>query len=686
MLTLPNGYTTIWDSTRRNKPKYLLFALGLKVIGMTEKLLAEEYMDQSVRPQDDLYRYVNGKWIENHEIPADRPSDGAFYALRDESEVKCNQIAKACDPASKDHDEALIGLLYQAFMDEDAVEAAGISPLEPYFEKIATAQTHQELAQVFGELNLGFFSFGISADPSDPTKYVPMLYQEGISLPDESYYREEAYEQVRQAFRAHVQKMAQLAEFEDPAAFAQTVWKVESTIAASHWNIVDCRDVDKTNNTYQLPKFMELAGGFDWNEWFTALSPKTAKIQEIRVYQPSFFQDLGKLWTELNLQDWKTWAKWQILSENAPLLSRDFALENFNFFSKTLAGTQQQRPRWKRAVGLVEGAVGEALGKRYVEKHFPPAYKQMMEQLVADLIEAYRRSISELTWMGEETRQRALEKLSKFTPKIAYPEKWRDYSQLDLTDASLVEMNRRCELFELNFDLDRLGKEVDRSEWLMTPQTVNAYYYPVMNEIVFPAAILQPPFFDPNADEALNYGGIGAVIGHEIGHGFDDQGSKYDGDGRINDWWTPADRQRFEQQTKALIDQYDALSPAQLSDEHKVNGALTIGENIGDLGGLSISYKAWLIALERKGISDPAQAPQIEGVPAEQAFFFAWAKIWRAKMHDELAIMRLATDPHSPNEFRCNQVVSNLDAFAQAFDLKPTDKLWRDETQRVRIW
>jgi putative endopeptidase len=413
-----------------------------------------------------------------------------------------------------------------------------------------------------------------------------------------------------------------------------------------------------------------------------ALGAPQGSLDQLVVREPSFAEGFAQLWASEPLEDWKAWLTFHVVSDRAPYLNDELVEANFDFYGRTLTGAQELRDRWKRGVALVQGVLGEAVGKVYVERHFPPSHKERMEQLVANLVEAYRQSIAQLDWMGEETRAKAQAKLDKFTPKIGYPAKWRDYSALVVTPDDLVGNVRRASAFEQDRELNKIGKPIDRDEWFMTPQTVNAYYNPGMNEIVFPAAILQPPFFDADADDAVNYGGIGAVIGHEIGHGFDDQGSKYDGDGRLEDWWTADDRAEFEKRTKALIDQYSQFSPQQLTTGQKVNGGLTIGENIGDLGGLSIALEAYRIALG----TSLDEAPVIDGFTGAQRVFLGWAQVWQSKGRDEEVVRRLATDPHSPNEFRCNGVVRNVDEFYAAFDVQPGDALYLEPAERVRIW
>jgi putative endopeptidase len=454
---------------------------------------------------------------------------------------------------------------------------------------------------------------------------------------------------------------------------------LETRLAASHWDRVTSRDATRTYNLLDRPALEALAPGIDFGSWLEAQHLDGGVLAEVVVRQPSYLEALSTALQEGSLDDWKAWLTWRVVRSAAPYLSKAFVDENFAFYGTTLTGTPQLRERWKRAVSVAEGALGEAVGRLFVERHFPPAAKERMVVLVGHLIEAYRERISALDWMGADTRARALEKLDAFTPKIGYPDSWRDYSALRIQRGDLVGNVRRAAGFEQARELAKLGGPVDRSEWFMTPQTVNAYYNPGMNEIVFPAAILQPPFFDLAADDAVNYGAIGAVIGHEIGHGFDDQGSKYDGSGNLTDWWTTDDRARFEQRTAALIAQYEVLEPEQTPGQH-VNGALTVGENIGDLGGLSIAFVAYLLALGGH------EAPVLGGLSAAQRFFLGWAQVWRTKTRDAEVLRRLAIDPHSPPEFRCNAVVRNIDAFHDAFGLTEGDQLWLDPDQRVRIW
>ena len=644
------------------------------------------HIDQSVRAQDDLFRFMNGKWLKESVIPADRASDGAFYRLYEEAEKQVKEIilqqAESKGPVGSNAQK--IGDLYGSFMDEARIEALGISPIKGDLEKVKSVKNRLDFIKLLGDeerRGLGglFYTF-VSTDHKDSTKNIVYLGQSGLSLPDEAYYREAEYEPIRQAFLLHVEKMFSLAQIEDGSLKAKQVLELETKIASSHWDQVKDRDATLTYNKKSFAQLSSLCPEFDWQEWIKASQTPPHVLEQVIVRQPSYFEGLSKLLGNFELDKWQAWLAWHILSASAPYLNSQLVDENFNFYGTTLSGIPQLKQRWKRGVGLVEAALGEAVGQIYVERHFGHTAKVRMQQLVANLIQAYREDIAALTWMGPETKQKAFIKLDKFIPKIGYPDKWRDYSKLEITPNDLIGNLARIARFATEYEFAKIGKPVDKSEWYMTPQTVNAYYNPGMNEIVFPAAILQPPFFDVLADDdAANYGGIGAVIGHEIGHGFDDQGSKYDGDGNLENWWSDDDRVEFEKLTSKLIKQYDQLSPTDAPDV-KVNGALTIGENIGDLGGLTIAYKAYQISLAGKA------APVIDGFSGEQRFFMGWAQSWRGKYRPEEVRRRLATDPHSPDEFRCNQVVSNLDEFYQAFAVSEGDKHYLPEAERVRIW
>ncbi|BCK59357.1 peptidase M13 [Nocardia wallacei] len=646
------------------------------------------YRDDAVRVQDDLFAHVNGKWLQTHEIPADRAVDGAFRTLYDQAELDVQTIIQdaAASDAAPGSVERKIGDLYNSFMDEAAVESAGLAPIADELAEIRDVTDRSAFAALLGRLQRtgvgGALAFYVDTDDKNSQRYLVHATQSGIGLPDESYYRGDDYAEIRTRYVEHIGRMFALAGIDhDP----QRVFELERKLAAGHWDVVRRRDAELSYNLTTFDALTAENPEFDWAAWATATAagvdrPGPELFAELVVRQPDYARTFARLWAAESLADWQAWATWRVLRARAPYLTAELVAENFDFYGRTLTGAQENRERWKRGVSLVQDLLGEAVGKLYVAKHFPPEAKQRMRELVANLIEAYRRNISQLEWMGPDTRKAALAKLEKFTPKIGYPDRWRDYSAVRIDPADLVGNYRRGYAAEHDRDLNKLGGPVDRDEWFMTPQTVNAYYNPGMNEIVFPAAILQPPFFDMNADDAANYGGIGAVIGHEIGHGFDDQGSKYDGDGNMVDWWTDADRAEFGKRTKALIDQYSRFSPADLPDNHTVNGEFTIGENIGDLGGLSIALQAYKIAL------DGAEPPIVDGLTGLQRVFFGWAQVWRTKARKEEAIRRLAVDPHSPPEFRCNGVVRNLDGFHEAFEVTEGDALYLDPAQRVRIW
>ena len=567
------------------------------------------------------------------------------------------------------------------------------------------------------------FDIAVFGDPKNPDTNVVHLEQSGIGLPDEAYYREDHYAPIREAYVDMVAKQLRLAGYGDeetPRAQADRFLDVETRIAANHWDNVATRDSQKTYNPTDFATLSDELAHFDIAAWADAwqgaydATPAaktqpvdlTAALQHTIVHEPSFLKGFDAFWNNADLDDLKLWARVHVIIGTASLLSHDYDAANFDFYGKVLSGTTQQRDRWRRGVSLVNGVCGEDVGREYVKRHFPESSKQRMGQLVDNLIDAYRVSITNSDWLGEETKAKALEKLSKFTPMIGYTERWRDYTAFDVhADAGLVANMQAAALYEWGFQLSKAGKPVDKGEWLMNPQTVNAYYEPSMNVIVFPAAILQPPFFNPDAEDAANYGGIGAVIGHEIGHGFDDQGAQYDGDGVLNDWWTADDKANFEKRTKALIEQYNAFVPTQLDEKYAdepdkaphVNGALTIGENIGDLGGVNIALKAYAFALDEaagrdkdgsaKAIEESlSAAPVMDGWTGLQRFFLSYASIWRSKNRDELAEKYLQIDPHSPAECRTNGIVRNVDLFYRAFDVTPDSAMWLDPDKRVRIW
>ena len=646
-------------------------------------------LDKQTRAQDDLFRHVNGTWLDKTEIPEDKAIYGSFHMLADASEEAVKLILEEAAANPKPGVSQQIGDLYACFLDETKANQLGAEPIKADLKQVAEITTIDEATRLLGEFERtgtsGIFGMYVDNDPNDPTRYQVNLYQGGLGLPDEAYYREDKHKEILEAYQVHVGKMFALAGWdkEKAEAAAKTVVDLETTLASKHWDNVATRDADKTNNPTKFSDLKTLTPTFDWNLWFEGAGIDPKVLAESIVMMPSFFEGLASVYSESNLENLKTWLSWNVISSKAAYLSKDFVDERFSFYGTKLTGAPVNRARWKRAVSLVEGSLGEAVGKIYVEKYYPPEAKAKMDQLVDYLIEAYRESIQELEWMSDETKKKALVKLDKFTPKIGYPTKWKDYSSIVIDRNDLVGNVKRVTSWGLDREMKKIGSPIDREEWFMTPQTVNAYYNPGFNEIVFPAAILQPPFFSLESDDAVNFGAIGAVIGHEIGHGFDDQGSKYDGDGALISWWSDADRKAFEQRTASLISQFNELSPSQLPDENKVNGELTIGENIGDLGGLGIAYRAYLLSLKNNGGSEPAP---IDGLTAKQRLFLSWAQAWRTKGRDEMVLQRLATDPHSPPEFRCNQIVRNIDAFYEAFDLSPEDALWLDQSQRVSIW
>ncbi len=643
---------------------------------------AREGMDTAIRPQDDLFGHVNGRWLAETEIPADRSSWGPFVQLADRAEEHVHAIIEELAERVErgddvDDDARKIGALFASFMDTDTINARGITPIRPLRDAVAGLRDVRDLAAFLGEFERigghGLFGSYVDTDSKDSDRYLFNLLQGGLGLPDESYYRDEKFADVREKYVAYLARLFELADHESPEAGAATVLAIDTRIAAGHWERAETRDVQKTYNLMTRAELVELCPAFDWDAYVTNLGGSDLTLAEVCVRQPSFFSHLSTVLDEVPLEDWREWLLAHVLRSAAAYLTDDFVETNFDFYGRTLNGTPELRARWKRGVALVEGAIGEAVGKQYVERHFPPESKAMMDDLVANLLAAYRQSISQLDWMTDETKERAYEKLATFRPKIGYPEKFRDYSTLRVAKDDLIGNVAAASAFETDRQLAKIGAPVDRDEWFMLPQTVNAYYNPGTNEICFPAGILQKPFFSPDAEAAENYGGIGAVIGHEIGHGFDDQGAQYDGAGNLNDWWTPDDKVAFEVKSKALIEQYDGFSPRNLPDEH-VNGALTVGENIGDLGGLTIGHTAYLISQGGTASADD-----------RRKLFLNWAYCWRTKRRIEQERQYLTIDPHSPAEFRAN-IVRNLDEFHEVFDTREGDGLWLDPAERIRIW
>ena len=646
-----------------------------------------QYIDHNVRPQDDFFRYVNGVWFDNTEIPPDKGRYGSFDQLNDDSLESLRglieQLQSGVDAA--DPDQQKIVDLYASFMDEAALERLDIKPLAAEFARIAALRSKHEIPALIAHLNrIGGgapYASHVHQDARDATRYCFDLAQAGLGLPDRDYYLQddEHLKQVRARYRDHVEAMLRLAGDRDAAHQADSILALETALAKVQWTKVENRDPVKTYNAVKLNELDALAPGYDWKSYLAGAGV-TGKIDYVVVSQPSYIAAFNALVASTPLPVWRSYFRWRLLSSFAPLLSRKYVDEAFAFYGTALRGIEQNRPRWKRGVGLVDGVIGEGLGRLYVARYFPPESKHRMDALVGNLLAAYRAEIQHLEWMGPETRQKAMDKLARFSTKIGYPDKWRDYGKLKVVSGDLVGNVVRSNQFDFNRDIAKLGKPIDRGEWHMNPQTVNAYYNPEMNEIVFPAAILHPPFFNPAADDAVNYGGIGGVIGHEISHGFDDHGSQYDGLGNLLNppgWFTQEDLARFRSLTQALVQQYAAYSPV---PGFPINGELTLGENIADNSGISIAYKAYRLSLGGK------EAPVIDGLTGDQRFYMGWAQVWRAKTRDNEAIVRIKSDPHSPPQFRCELPERNQASFHEAFGVREGDRMYLPPDQRVTIW
>ena len=647
--------------------------------------IALQYVEPSVRPQDDFFAHLNGKWLKTVEIPADKSSWGAFHQLREDTLPQLRAIIEkaAAAKGANGSEVQKIGDFYASYMDEARLEQLGITPLNGELAKIAAVKDKAELPALFAHLGrLGVntpFVFYIHQDAKDSTKYVADLYQAGLGMPDRDYYLKQddaKLADIRAKYQQHAEKMLAMAGDKNAAANAKAIVELETELAKVQWTKVENRDPVKTYNKVELAKLAELAPGYDWQSWLAASGLK-GKADYLIVSQPSYLKGFSEVLNRVPLETWKTYLQLHLVESYANYLSKAFVDERFAFNGTTLSGTPQLEARWKRGVSTLEGSLGEAVGKLYVKEHFPAERKARMEVLVKNLLAAYKSSIDTLDWMSPATKKEAQAKLAKFTPKIGYPNKWKDYSALTVKRDDLAGNVMRSREVEYNRELNKLGKPIDRDEWGMTPQTINAYYNPELNEIVFPAAILQPPFFDANADDAVNYGGIGAVIGHEISHGFDDQGSQYDGDGNMRNWWTEEDGKKFAEKTKVLINQYAGYSPL---PGYNVNGELTLGENIGDNSGLAIAYKAYKLSLKGK------KAPVINGLSGDQRFYMGWGQVWRTKMREPAQIAQIKTDPHSPGQYRANGTLKNQPGFYEAFGVKEGDKMYLAPKDRVIIW
>jgi predicted metalloendopeptidase len=659
-------------------------ALLCTLAGAAEKSGIElQYVDPAVRAQDDFFKHLNGKWLATTEIPAEMSSWGVFEKLFEDIQPQLRKIIEDSAQSADTADKKRIGDFYAAFMDEARLEQLGVAPIQSELARIAALTDKKQLPALFAYHNRHNFAapmdMGIHQDNKDSTKYVVDFVQSGLGMPDRDYYLKKGDAKMAETlakYQATVEKMLALAGDGNAAANAKAVIAFETKIAQLHWTKVELRDPVKAYNKVPVAKLGELMPGYDWNAYLNGLGI-AAKVDYVIVSQPSYLKALDKLLAETPLDTLKPYFAWNVIRANAPFLSKAFVETNFEFYGKQMSGATEMRPRWKRGVSATENALGESIGKVYVEQHFPAANKARMEELVKNLLLAYKDSIDQLPWMSAKTKKEAQAKLAKFTPKIGYPNKWRDYSALSIDRNDLVGNVTRATEFAVQKELDKLGKPIDRDEWGMTPQTVNAYYNPELNEIVFPAAILQPPFFDASADDAVNYGAIGAVIGHEISHGFDDQGAQYDGDGNLRDWWSKRDHSNFKAKTQMLVKQYGAFSPVK---GYKVNGELTLGENIADNSGLAIAYKAYKLSLGGK------PAPVIDGFSGAQRFYQGWAQAWRAKARDAALIRQVTTDPHSPEEFRANGTLRNQPGFYDAFGVKKGDKMYLAPKERVIIW
>ncbi len=643
-------------------------------------------MDTTVNPCEDFYQYANGGWITNNPIPASESRWGAFNELAEKNYAILLELlteAASNATAAKGTATQLVGDFYATGMDSVAANKAGLAPIQPELEKIEAIKTADDLVKVQAELlqkgMTGFYNLYVAQDDKISTQYALQAYQDGLGLPDRDYYlkNDERSKKIRTAYVEHLQNIFRL--LGDDAATAQqkaqTVFRFETSLAKASRTRVELRDPYANYNKISVQEFNRQYPNLRLPLVLAGVGAQN--VNEIIVGQPPFFKELNSMLTPTAVNDWKTYMQWHLLQTAAPYLSQEFVQENFNFYGKVLSGTEQMQPRWKRVLRSTDAALGEALGQLYVQKTFSPQAKQKALEMVNNLQLAFKEHVRDLDWMSEETKQQALEKLNAFAVKIGYPDKWKDYKGLSISRDAYVSNVMRANQFLYQENIDKLGKPVDRAEWFMSPPTVNAYYNPTMNEIVFPAGILQPPFFDPQADDAVNYGGMGAVIGHELTHGFDDQGAQYDFEGNLKDWWTKADQEQFTARANVVADQYSQYT---VLDNLHVNGKLTMGENIADIGGLNIAYTALQKALSKK---NPGK---IAGFTPEQRFFLAWAQIWRINVRDEYLNQQILTDPHSPGRFRTNGPVSNLPQFYETFNCNENDKLYRPEKDRIKIW
>ena len=640
--------------------------------------------DPSVRPQDDFFRSVNGGWLKRTEFPADKAYVGSFDVIHEKIQGELRAIVEAAATAPKDADARRIGVLYASFMDEAAVEKAGLAPLADELAAIDRLASPSQVAAGMGHLStlaIGMpIDVEIGQDARKAERYVPQISQGGLGLPNRDYFLvadDAKFKVARQQYVVYMTRLLQLSRAPgDATASAEGVLALETALAKAQWTQVENRDPVKTYNRVDLAGLAPLAPGFDWPAWLAATGI-AGKSGDVIVAQPSYLAGMAAQLSATPLPVWRAYLRVRLLNGYAGFLGKEFVDARFAFVGATLSGTTENLPRWKRGIGLVEGSVGESLGKLYVDAYFPTDSKGRMEKLVANLLATYRESIDAIDWMSPATKKEAQAKLATFAPKIGYPKRWLDYSAIEMRPGDLVGNVTRARAFGFRRGLDKLGKPIDRDEWVLTPQTVNAYYNPLLNEVVCPASVLQPPFFDPTADDAINYGAIGAIIGHEISHGFDDEGSQFDGTGNLREWWTAEDRARFDAKTKMLVAQYSAFSPIA---GYNVNGELTLGENIADNSGVEIAYKAYRRSLGGK------PAPVIDGKTGDERFFDGFAQAFRGKVRDAALLAQIKSDPHSPDEFRVNGVLRNHEPFYRTFGLKPGDSLYLPPEKRVSIW
>jgi len=642
--------------------------------------------DRPVRPQDDLYRFAGGTWLAKTEIPADRSNFGTFSKLEDDALAALRELIEAVAADSKrtpGSDAQKLGDFYTAFSNVELIEKRGLAPLTAEFGRIEQIAKTEDVFVYFGRAQRVGLGAPVNAyvgqDRKQSTRYIPGLSQSGLTMPDREYYLADDARsaKARTDFAIYAEKLLSLAGTADAAAAATRILVLETAIAKLHWTRVENRDPVKTYNRMSLGEAATAMPAFEWRAFISGMGPEAAGVVEFDIRQPTYVRQLGELVRATPVARWREYFRFRALDANAAFLPQAYDTARFEFRERALRGVQEQQPRWRRGLNLIDRSIGEIAGRAYVEKTFPPEARIRIQELVANLRAAFAQSIDTLEWMSPETKTEAKRKLAAFSVKVGYPDQWRDYTSLQVSADDLLGNLRRVNEFEFLRQMNRLGKPVNRTEWGMTPQTVNAYYSPPMNEIVFPAAILRPPFFDPSADDAVNYGGIGGVIGHEISHGFDDSGRRYDGEGNLRDWWTFDDNLRFRERAGRLGAQYTGYKPI---DGRSINGDLTMGENIGDLSGLAVAYRAYMISLADK------PAPLIDGFTGPQRFFLGWAQIWRRKYRDDELRVRLVTDSHSPSEYRCNGVVTNMIEFYDAFGVKPGDRMYREPTERVKIW